>query len=480
MNRKNLLNRLRLEIEDNLPDSNKVLNKVKSKKVEKDLKPVYEAINSNGAMAIKTKQNVMFISGIMFLTMLLFTMFLTLLPVLNQLLYPEKNIVTKFGIDINPSIDLMLDEEDSVVVCMAKNTHAELLISGEDFVGKNVNDVVERIVTLATMAGYINPDVEPEEISNAVLISAINDDESKQRKILQNAKDKIKNFYLTNQIYGVVLTEFDSKQELVDMVCSFEYNLTEEEKADLKNESVKNLNKRLCDNYTTLKRRFKTDFVLNELFNHISPINTLFKNKANEAELKVLEFEQKLNDFETVWKTETALCEDKVSYFETELNSLRTELSQSQNLQEQALLQLEISRHEKFLLDAKEELEGREINGLKFKQYKQLLNKQISEYKESINNFKTQCVNQIEQELKLVKEKFNKLKGLMGERKNELIKLNENVLSQHFKNMENYNDFYNNYLEWVNDSAVAAERFRVEWLQNKTSWELSFENNVRF
>ena len=68
----------------------------------------------------------------------------------------------------------------------------------------------------------------------------------------------------------------------------------------------------------------------------------------------------------------------------------------------------------------------------------------------------------------------------MGERKNELIKLNENVLSQHFKNMENYNDFYNNYLEWVNDSAVAAERFRVEWLQNKTSWELSFENNVRF
>ena len=30
----------------------------------------------------------------------------------------------------------------------------------------------------------------------------------------------------------------------------------------------------------------------------IRTINTLFKNKANEAELKVLEFEQKLNDFE--------------------------------------------------------------------------------------------------------------------------------------------------------------------------------------
>ena len=480
MNRKNLLNRLKLEIEDSLPDSNKVLNKVKSKKVEKDLKPVYEAINSNGTVAIKTKQNVMFISGIMVLTMLLFTLFLIFLPVLNKMLYPEKNIVTKFGIDINPSIDLMLDENDSVVVCLAKNKHAQLLIGDENFIGKNVNDVVERVVTLATMAGYIDPDVEPTEISNAVLISAINEDDSKQRKLLESAKDIIKNFYLTNQIYGVVLTEFDSKQELVDMVCSLEYGLTEEEQVNLKNESVKNLNKRLCENYINLKRRFKSDFVLEELFCHISPINNTFNSKRTEAKIKLTEFEQKLNNFETSWKAETALCEDKVNYFETKLLSLRNQLATVENLQEKAALQIEIARHEKFLLDAKEELEGREVNGLKFQEYKQLLNKQINQYKENINNFRSQCLSQIEQELKIVKEKFNTLKGLMSSRKDELIKNNEAVLNEHFKNMGNYNDFYNSYLTWVNDLAIKVEKFRTEWSQNKTNWEHSFENYVKF
>lgn len=480
MNRKNLLNRLKLEIEDSLPDSNKLLNKVKSEKVEKDLKPVYEAINSNGTVAIKTKQNVMFISGIMVLTMLLFTLFLIFLPVLNKMLYPEKNIVTKFGIDINPSIDLMLDENDSVVVCLAKNKHAQLLIGDENFIGKNVNDVVERVVKLATMAGYIDPDVEPTEISNAVLISAINEDDSKQRKLLENAKDTIKNFYLTNQIYGVVLTEFDSKQELVDMVCSLEYDLTEEEQINLKNESVKNLNKRLCENYINLKRRFKNDFVLEELFCHISPINNTFNSKRTEAKIKLTEFEQKLNNFETSWKAETALCEDKVNYFETELVSLRNQLATAESLQEKAALQIEIARHEKFLLDAKEELEGREVNGLKFQEYKQLLNKQISQYKENINNFRSQCISQIEQELKIVKEKFNTLKGLMSSRKDELIKNNEAVLSEHFKNNGNYNDFYNSYLTWVNDLAIKVEKFRTEWSQNKTNWEHSFENYVKF
>ena len=93
MKRKNILNKLRLEFEDNMPD-NKVLEDVKNTKVTKDLAPVYEAINDNGAMAIKVKQNVMFISGIMFLTMLLFTVLLVCLPILNAVLYPAKVIVT--------------------------------------------------------------------------------------------------------------------------------------------------------------------------------------------------------------------------------------------------------------------------------------------------------------------------------------------------------------------------------------------------
>ena len=185
MKRRNILGKLKLELENSLPDSGEIIKNIKEATVEKDLAPVYDAINNvNNVKALTIKYNIMYISGIMFLTMLLFTLLLILLPVFNALLYPEKPIVTKFGIDINPSIDLMLDENDEVVWVLAKNKHAEILLSGENFVGKHVKDATDKIIKLAARAGYFSTSPEQElNITNAVLISAVSENTEKQQSL---------------------------------------------------------------------------------------------------------------------------------------------------------------------------------------------------------------------------------------------------------------------------------------------------------
>lgn len=479
MKRKNILNKLRLEFEDNMPD-NKVLEDVKNTKVTKDLAPVYDAINDNGAMAIKVKQNVMFISGIMFLTMLLFTVLLVCLPILNAVLYPAKVIVTKFGIEINPSIELMLDEDDNVVLCLAKNRHAEVLISGESFIGQHISAVTKRIITLATQAGYFTTVNDEVDVTNAIMLSAISEDETKQRNLLQNIKNQVKNFYINNQIYGVVLTEFASKQELVDLVCALDYNISTEEKEGLINESVKSLNNRLNKSYTTLKRRFKSDFDLEELIKHINPVSQQFQENKAKTQQKLNDSQHKLNNFESDWLAETALCQEKIELWELELNQLKQLLLGIVGEAEKSELEEEIHTKQIFLTSEQEELKNRAVNGAMFNASKHSLANQIESYKRDLKGFNQQYKDQLEKQLSIMKNDLTNLNTLMQKRKEELINSSEGTLQQHLSSLGDYNVFYNDYSNWLNNRAEQLENIRINWDQYKTNWEVSYSNFVKF
>ncbi len=86
----------------------------------------------------------------------------------------QKDTVTRMTVDINPSVELMVDEENKVISVTALNDDAAILIVGETFVGKSAEDAVELIVTLASDTGYlVKGSVEAEE--NTVNISVSGD-----------------------------------------------------------------------------------------------------------------------------------------------------------------------------------------------------------------------------------------------------------------------------------------------------------------
>lgn len=475
MKRKNILNQLKLEFEDNMPKD--VLENVKKIEVKKDLTPVYEEINSRGAVALKS--NVKFITGFMGLAILMFMLLMFVVPLINRTINQKAIIVSKLGIDINPSIDLMLDKNDNVVLCLAKNTHAELLINGENFVGKPAQEVTKQIITLATKAGYISTDYS-NNIENAVMITAVSEDEDKQESLLATAQTEVKNFFLNNQIYGVVLTEFASKQELVDLISAMQYDLTEEESNNLNSCSVKQLNKILNDCYTQLKRRFRSDFVIEELSKYVAPVCEEYEKVKNQITLELNNVQQEFDNFEVSWQEDIEVCKLKIEKYKLEIAELEEQISAETDPIILAKLNRELEQKQLFLLSEQKELEQRETGSELFNAAKQFLIKEINNCKEKLDQKQAEYEQKMEDKLTQAKNTFEKFDDQVKQKKEDILNSFSGLFAEHLNNLGNYNEFYNNYTNWLVDVAPEVENLEKNWEETKTDWENNFASYVSF
>lgn len=95
---------------------------------------------------------------------------------------PEASRVT---IDVNPSFELIVDEEKKVVSVTALNDDASVLLYGELIVGKDIEDATEIIMNLTIDAGYLDDETEQK-----VSIS-VSGDNSFQRKLEKKVSGKI-------------------------------------------------------------------------------------------------------------------------------------------------------------------------------------------------------------------------------------------------------------------------------------------------
>lgn len=58
-------------------------------------------------------------------------------------------------VDINPSVEFILDADDKVLSVTALNDDGALIVAGEAFVGKTAEDAVELMASISTDAGYL-------------------------------------------------------------------------------------------------------------------------------------------------------------------------------------------------------------------------------------------------------------------------------------------------------------------------------------
>lgn len=100
---------------------------------------------------------------------------------------PEEGAVTRMTVDINPSVEFMIDDQNKIISVTALNDDGSILIVGEAFLGKTPEEAVEMIVTLASDTGYlVQGNVEATE--NTVKISVSGD--SKYAEQLMNSVSK--------------------------------------------------------------------------------------------------------------------------------------------------------------------------------------------------------------------------------------------------------------------------------------------------
>lgn len=117
------------------------------------------------------------------------------------------------AVDINPSIEFIVDEDENVESFIFLNEDAAILCAELDFTGMNIDDAIELFVQTATEAGYIDPEGE----DNAVLITVLGeeDEEPNMEQVRERLQKRILSHFARNYINGVVLTDDFSQEDLV-------------------------------------------------------------------------------------------------------------------------------------------------------------------------------------------------------------------------------------------------------------------------
>ena len=143
---------------------------------------------------------------------------------------------TRMTVDINPSVEFMIDDQNKVVSVTALNDDGSILIAGEAFVGKTPEEAAEMMVALAGETGYlVSGNVEASE--NEVKISVSGDSkyaEQLMKQVEKKAEETLKSMDIEGTVAKVEAMHTEALQTLAMETALF----TEEEVAAMTEEQL--------------------------------------------------------------------------------------------------------------------------------------------------------------------------------------------------------------------------------------------------
>ena len=140
---------------------------------------------------------------------------------------PEKE-TTRMTVDINPSIEFMIDDQGKVVSVTALNDDGSVLIAGEAFVGKTPEEATELLLSLAEETGYLVSG----EAENHVKIS-VSGDSDYARELTESVKQRASAVLQQLDLQGVVETVEALNTEALRELAATTSIYTEEELAEM-------------------------------------------------------------------------------------------------------------------------------------------------------------------------------------------------------------------------------------------------------
>lgn len=119
---------------------------------------------------------------------------------------PPAGVYTRMTVDINPSIELMVDDQGKVASVTALNDDGSILISGEVFVGKTPEEATQLILQLATDTGYlVKGEIKAESTEGSQTVSvSVSGDSEYAKQLCNKVQENAKQFLADNGIVGKV------------------------------------------------------------------------------------------------------------------------------------------------------------------------------------------------------------------------------------------------------------------------------------
>ena len=113
---------------------------------------------------------------------------------------------TRMTVDINPSVELMVDDQNKVVSATALNDDGSILIAGEAFVGKTPEEAAQMVVSLATETGYlVKGEIKAESGEDEQKITiTVSGDSEYAKQLREKTEAEVKKFLEDNHVRATI------------------------------------------------------------------------------------------------------------------------------------------------------------------------------------------------------------------------------------------------------------------------------------
>ena len=143
------------------------------------------------------------------------TLCVVCLLVIGGLYYNNNYKVTsKVGIDVNPSVELKINQKEKVLEVIANNEDGKKIISDMDLKGSDINVAVNALIGSMVKNGYIT------ELANSILISVENNDNTKAETLRQEILNQI-----NMENISIISQTVNEEQELTDLANQYNISL---------------------------------------------------------------------------------------------------------------------------------------------------------------------------------------------------------------------------------------------------------------
>ena len=294
--------------------------------------------------------------------------------------------LTQMQVDLNPSVEFILNDKNRVVTVTALNDDGAVIVYNENFENLTADEAVKKFVTICKETGYLSASYDNNELTISLSCN-----KNQAKELYSDIKGKVEAFYTENNIKGNIgdlktITTDDVKKKLEEIYGKVNNNLSKDEmleKLAESREETKNILSTSIRNMYNVAKDYALEVYENE------QISELLNNPEYSALYE--EYKTKLNEYKTqVEDTINGYIQEKSGEYKEDL--------------------------EKFLKDKQSYLSGildNVLGGLlnNLQQLKDNLIAQQSALEESaknvINEFKTRMTENIEQDKKALDDLLN-------------------------------------------------------------------------
>ncbi len=128
-------------------------------------------------------------------------------------------VVSTVSLDVNPSIEIQINEKERVLAVHALNNDAETVVGQMDFEGSSLEITVNALIGSLLKNGYLS------ELSNSILISVDHGDAEKSTQLKEKLTQEVNALLQTDTFSGAVLSQTISSDSQLQMLAQ-EYGIT--------------------------------------------------------------------------------------------------------------------------------------------------------------------------------------------------------------------------------------------------------------